>query len=801
MNAALRAGAAIVVGAGLAGIVAADQQVRRAAGLDGPARPELTVVSGRPDQVTGGDARIVVTIPRGVRADQVRLTRADEPDTADEPDAPDAPDRADGADGVDLTGLLRPYAARDGGGRRELTAVVTGLRRGRTTLIATAAGRRAALTLDDHGAGPVFSGPRRYPFVCKTDRNGLGQPIADNNDHQGMRVFAERDGTRTLQIAGWSRDCAAHTKIDYLYRSTDGTFHPLRDPRRRPADIVETTTLDGHTVPYLVRRERGVVNRFVYSIAMLAPPASADPRDVRRWNGRLLYRFGGGIGVGHDQGVLADADSLYDPGLSRGYAVAASTGTQTGVQLDLRLSAETALMVKEHFVEAYGVPRYTVGVGGSGGGMQQYVDAEHHPGLLDAAIPQFAFPDAVTRLTGIGDCEPLERYFDAGRDPLWRTWANRSLVEGLRAGTTAKAPQGGSVCANGWRGLTQRLFNPRYPPEQPEWAFMDPPGAMAAVRWSYWEDVPPGGGRDAAGFAGRTWDNVGVQYGLRAVREGRLAPARFLDLNAAVGGWRRPGDMRPEGCPYVPPGCARDPDPWSARNLTGTAGTTGTGTGTGTGTAVGGARPAPRTAASPAAIRAAYASGQVFTGRAAIPIIDWRPYLDEALDIHDAVESFITRRRIIDARGDAGNQAIWFTDARPYMAFDETGRALEVMDEWLARIRARPDRSVAVNRPREAADHCTDAQGRTIAAGPRVWDGIIDDHVPGECTRRFRPHATPRIAAGGPYSDDVFACRLRPVTRAVAAGDYGVWRPNAAQVRRLERIFPTGVCWYPKSGR
>jgi hypothetical protein len=53
----------------------------------------------------------------------------------------------------------------------------------------------------------------------------------------------------------------------------------------------------------------------------------------------------------------------------------------------------------------------------------------------------------------------------------------------------------------------------------------------------------------------------------------------------------------------------------------------------------------------------------VFTGRAAIPIIEWRPYLDEQLDIHDAVESFVARQRIIDARGGAGNQAIWFTDA------------------------------------------------------------------------------------------------------------------------------------------
>ncbi len=38
-------------------------------------------------------------------------------------------------------------------------------------------------------------------------------------------------------------------------------------------------------------------------------------------------------------------------------------------------------MVKEHFVEDHGVPLYTVGVGGSGGAIQQYVYAQNHPGL------------------------------------------------------------------------------------------------------------------------------------------------------------------------------------------------------------------------------------------------------------------------------------------------------------------------------------------------------------------------------------------------------------------------------------
>lgn len=34
------------------------------------------------------------------------------------------------------------------------------------------------------------------------------------------------------------------------------------------------------------------------------------------------------------------------------------------------LSAGTTMMVKEHFIETYGEPRYTIGNGGSGGAMR-----------------------------------------------------------------------------------------------------------------------------------------------------------------------------------------------------------------------------------------------------------------------------------------------------------------------------------------------------------------------------------------------------------------------------------------------
>ncbi len=38
------------------------------------------------------------------------------------------------------------------------------------------------------------------------------------------------------------------------------------------------------------------------------------------------------------------------------------------------------------------------------------------------------------------------------------------------------------------------------------------------------------------GFAGLPFDNVGVQYGLAALRGGAITPAQFVDLNAHIGG-------------------------------------------------------------------------------------------------------------------------------------------------------------------------------------------------------------------------------------------------------------------------
>ena len=251
-------------------------------------------------------------------------------------------------------------------------------------------------------------------------------------------------GARTSEVVGHSTTCSAPTVVDHRYRSTGGTWKRLPADGSRPADLATTTLLDGRTVDYVVRYERGVVNRFVYSIAMLAPlgeDLAAPSTDL--WNGRLTFSFDGGVAIGHSQGELDEGNSFHES-LGKGYAVVASTGTRTSVHYDLVVGGETALMVKERFVERYGVPLYTIGVGGSGGGIQQYVYGQNHPGLIDAGVPQYSYPDMVTQTIHVGDCELLEHYMDVvdSTNPKWNDVANRQALQGMHATTTPNLSAG-----------------------------------------------------------------------------------------------------------------------------------------------------------------------------------------------------------------------------------------------------------------------------------------------------------------------------------------------------------------------
>jgi len=221
--------------------------------------------------------------------------------------------------------------------------------------------------------------------------------------------------------------------------------------------------------------------------------------------------------------------------------------------------------------------------------------------------------------------------------------------------------------------------------------------------------------------------------------------------------------MVQEGQPFLPVGGF---DPWSLRNQQTSP------------------DPAPRRTGSIAAMNAAYREGLYFDGDIDIPIIDWRPYLEEVLDMHNSHQSFASRERMLDNDGRASNQVIWFSER----GGDQTLEAFRVMDEWI----------LSGRRPADATDRCFTAAGAEIARGPRAWDGILDSRADGPCTAAFPLHSTSRIVAGGPLRGGVYKCALQPVSKAIARGLYGSWRPGAAERARLEQIFPTGVCDYTK---
>lgn len=725
----------------------------------------VEVVSSAADQVTGGDARLHIDVPRTVPLHQVQVL----------------------VNGVDMRANFSLIA-----GTRTLSGVVDGLDLGENTVMVKPNGlgkgrpEAVSLTLVNYPiTGPVFSGPHQSPFVCSVQNEGLGQALIDN-DSEGFPVFAEdSSGNPTSEILGYSRDCSAETVVQYVYKSSSGGFKPYTPGGTRPADMAQTTTMDGLTVDYIVRWERGTINRFIYSIAMLAPD-DTGPDDLSRggWNGKLIYYFQGGVAIGHDQGSPSGSRMLYDDGLSQGYGIIYSTGTKTGTHYNLVLGGETALMVKERFVELYDLPQYTVSVGGSGGGIQQYVYGQNHKGLIDAAIPQYSYPDMVTQAVHVGDCELLEFYMDIidGANPRWQTWSNRTLLEGMNASDTVFNPYtqalGNTECINGWRGLSPLALNPLYGYVGGQ-ELIEPQSAVAAIEWSHFGDLVNVYGVDSDGFAKSFWDNVGVQYGLNAVASGEITPQEFLQLNGVVGGWKNEPDMVQEGSPFYPPGVIdlSNWDPWSARNQL---------------FSVNPAAPAPRTQGNIDAMNAAYEAGLVFVGDIDIPIIDWRHYLEEQLNMHNAHQSFSARQRMLDHDGSAGNQVVWFT--QPDQDFDQTPEALEVIDEWMSNIMANPAAGAAGNKPPRAVDRCFDAAGNEIAAGDGVWAGILDNGPAGACTSQFPVYGTPRIAAGGPIRGSLFKCALKPVAQAIADGDYGVWSPDPSEQFLLGSIFPDGVC-------
>lgn len=718
----------------------------------------LQILSSPAQYVSGGNARIAIHgVPSG---------------------APDL--------GLWLNG--RPTGAALSASGKGTEAVVEGLREGTNLLEVRrlhAPGRPlAALRMRNYPvSGPMFSGAQQQPFICRAEDAGLGQPLADNQQGIGHPV---RDAAG--RIVGHSRHCAIAARRVYLYFNGAEflPFDPATDFASPPADLARVD-VDGASVPFVIRVEVGSINRFLYTIAMLAPFPEGDVVDLRAWNRKLVYWLRGGVGVGRQQGLplwfnntpRGSERRVLAALLAEGRAVVASSGNETRVHYNMRLAEETALMTKEHFIETYGAPRHTIGIGGSGGAVQQYAFAQNRPGLLDAGVAIQSYPDMITQITPGSDCPLLEQYFadEVRRDPAspWKRWSARRLIIGMNASDSAANPltgtPGSTECIQGWLEPIATVLNPHYrSPEYDDAAtrFGYPPEVFERVTWTHWSDLANIYGTDARGYAPDTVDNEGVQYGLRALAAGAIGTDEFLRLNACVGGWKQQHDFVERD---------RATDPFDARNMLRSASCRDPD-----------GVPAPRRDGSRKAMQRAWTSGHVFSGqRLAMPVIDFRPYLEPLLDMHNSRQGFSVRARLLSANpAAAARQVIWVSDPRADLTAVGL-QALAVLEDYLE----------VGTPPPGFADACFSASGTPLASGPAVWSGILDAGALGACATAFPPFASARMVAGGSIREDLFRCRRKPVARALADGSYGAGVVFSTQQRRwLEKIFAHGVCDY-----
>ena len=702
----------------------------------------LTPLSTRAEYVTNGDVLVALDTPEGTSPDSVRVE----------------------LDGRDVTSVFAP----DDDPRRapsdptRLVGLVAGLREGPNQITATVGDQRTTLDVVNHSVdGPLFSGPQQSPFVCTTERNGLG-PAED--------------------------DCWARTRVRWVYRTEDGRTLDLADPTTTPADAA-LIDRDGRSVPFVVRVERGVFNRSVTTFATLDPepgpvagtvpgPTPARVWDDSGWNGRLVVRFGGGCGATFSQGE--DGSAALDPELlADGYAVITSTLTTFQTACNDVVSAETVMVAKEHFSEAYGLPRFTIGAGGSGGAIQQVLIAQNYPGLLDAVAPVIPFPDALTIAGGVADCGLLGRWFGDPAGGATFTDAQRLAVTGFASPVTCLIWQATylpnidpSVGCNGELVRAGQVYDP----------VTNPRGTRCTLQDSNVNLL----GTDAeTGFALSPLDNVGVQYGLRALADGVIGVDEFLALNEGIGGYDIDGVWQPE-----------------------------------------------RTRASDEVLERAYAEGRVTAGTASadagalspagagglidVPVLLVNVYSDPIGDIHDRQRIFAIRDRLRLPDGSANPNVVLWTEsgavdvasliARVSGDTDVTAEATRLLDQWLTAadeagasadaLRVDPDplnsgnttgglspraERLAAARPADATDRCVLPDG-TVLTGP-------DTYAPGgPCDVAYPTHADPRRVAGAPITGATLACTLVPARPGrpglPGAAERGAGRPTAGRVPR-----------------
>jgi hypothetical protein len=729
---------------------------------------QIRTVSNRADMISGGDAMVQITLPPNTSPDGLHVT----------------------VGGRDVTS---EFAVRADG---RILGVIRGLAEGPNKVSVDVAGKHAAsLPITNRTNGPLFSGPRVTPFVCATPTP---------RPESGSMPRTNASGLSTEAVAG-DGDCTIKTEVKLFYRSTDPTcmnvepdpspgdpplpvnpcFKPYDPNGPAPTDLKMTTTDAGVTVPYIVRDERGTLNRGIYDIVVLFDP-KADSKDAgwkpfapqNGWNGKVLYSFGASSNQPRLQFRSEQHWNNEDVALSKGYMVAFNSMTDSLYNSNRTLMTETLMMMKEKIIDSYGEIKYMVGNGCSGGSINQLTASSIFPGLLDGIQPACTYPDSETTAIEVVDCLQLVRAFSS------QPWLELMTSQGValpdvfkkRAAIAGHLDHLGCIAwVNSFAdGGKPGHFRPtRVDPATG--VLLDPSPAaprnncLLPEAMVYNKDTNRGGIRCGAtdnaaaifGFvadkdgkvleprrARTTNDNVGVQYGLKALLAGDITGEEFLVVNEQAGGLDADANLTDE-----------------------------------------------RTVGNPDALAIAYRAGIVADGKhlARVPILDLRGY-DES-GIHHSWHSYSLRERLDEANGGHGNYVMWrqgLALALP-SSFPLPTEALEVMDKWILAIKADtsgdPIEDVIVaSKPKEAVDLCYLSTDTTLST--KVFDMETCD-----ADARLVPHSSPRQVAGGPVAENILKCQLKPVDPA----DYN-GKLTEEQITRLKALFKDGVCDFSKPG-
>jgi hypothetical protein len=641
------------------------------------------VLSNRADLVSGGDALVQVVLPGRVDPATVRVS----------------------VDGRDVTSAFAVRA----NGRYE--GLITGLAVGANDVMATIRqGPTVHLTITNHPiGGPVFAGPQVQPWVCRNVAVGFGAPTDAQCNTAPAFSFVYMDA-------------AAHTFKPY---------DPVAPP---PAAAIATTTTDqGRTVPYIVRLEKGAMDRGLYDVAVLADPAGTwiPWASQPGWNHKVLYQFGGGTAPWHTNG--APQSDLVDLALSLGFLVANNNLNIRGDNANDVVSAEALMMLKEHIAESYGSIRYTIGAGCSGGSIQQHVIASSYPGLLDGIQPNCSYQDSWTTANEVNDCHLLRHYFASGTFTL----AQQAAVAGTKDTSACLfwdlsfAPVGipSRVQNCNLQGLPEAamVYNPVTNPTGVRCTVQDYQSAI----WGF---------RPQDGFARSPYANAGIQYGLSALNGGTITPEQFVALNTGIGGTDIDLNFT----------TARSEPDLVAQSI-------------------------------------AYRTGQVTSGveLANVPIIDLRGSHNFD-DIHTDYHSYVMRARLDAANGGHGNQVIWTWNGAPPLSIvpppSIAARSFLLMDSWLSGIESDSrdvplSQKVLDHKPSDATDKCF--------VGPT----LTETTDAAACAAAFPHFGDARLVAGESLVDNAMQCTLEPLDRTAYSVTF-----TDAQWAQLQQAFPNGVC-------